>query len=243
MRFALCSLKVRKAKFPMDDELHTPAERRRIRVRSAILEAAERVFAKEGEAGLSIRRIADEIDYSPAAIYKYFGSKDELIDELKEAFFGRILESVGQIIDRNEAFPQRARKCVAGYVRTALEKPHHYAAAFSGTAPAEPSMPDASEFQKSNRARAFAILTEMVDEGLQTGSFRTSFSREDAAKSIWASMHGLAAMIAHFPNFPSMAAIPSDMSQDEFIQFHADLVIRSLETSPGATAVGNSGSA
>ena len=78
----------------MEDELHTPAERRRIRVRGAILEAAERVFAVEGEAGLSIRRIADEIDYSPAAIYKYFGSKDELIDELKEAFFGRILCSL-----------------------------------------------------------------------------------------------------------------------------------------------------
>ncbi len=35
----------------------SPAERRRQRVRTAILDAAERVFSNEGEAGLSIRRL------------------------------------------------------------------------------------------------------------------------------------------------------------------------------------------
>ncbi|MEQ8557139.1 MAG: TetR/AcrR family transcriptional regulator [Henriciella sp.] len=217
----------------MEDDLHTPAERRRIRVRGAILEAAERVFAVEGEAGLSIRRIADEIDYSPAAIYKYFGSKDELIDELKEAFFGRILESVNEIADRSEPFPGRARKCVAGYIRTALQKPHHYVAAFSGIAPAEPALPESGDFSDSNRARAFAILTDMVAEGLEAGCFRANLGRDNAAKSVWASMHGLAMMIAHFNEFPSMATMPSGMSQDDFITFHADLVIRSLEKTPG----------
>ena len=216
----------------MEDELHTPAERRRIRVRGAILEAAERVFAVEGEAGLSIRRIADEIDYSPAAIYKYFGSKDELIDELKEAFFGRILESVNLIADRAEPFPARARRCVSTYVRKALEKPHHYVAAFSGVAPPAPTVPEGCEFSDSNRAQAFAILTEMVGEGLDNGCFRPERVRDTAAKSIWASMHGLAMMIAHFNDFPSMATMPSAMGQDDFIDFHADLIIRSLESGP-----------
>ena len=40
----------------------TPAERRRLKVRGAIIDAAERVFALEGESGLSIRRLAEEID-------------------------------------------------------------------------------------------------------------------------------------------------------------------------------------
>ena len=65
----------------------TPATRRRNKVREAILAAAERMFAKEGESGLSIRRLAEEIDYSPSAIYKYFGSKEELLEELKDSFF------------------------------------------------------------------------------------------------------------------------------------------------------------
>ena len=64
----------------------TPASRRREKVRQTILEAAERVFAEEGYEGLSIRRLAEEIDYSPSAIYKYFASKTELVGCLKEAF-------------------------------------------------------------------------------------------------------------------------------------------------------------
>ncbi|WP_300380302.1 TetR/AcrR family transcriptional regulator [Henriciella sp.] len=213
----------------MQDTDQSPAERRRLRVRGAILEAAERVFALEGADGLSIRRIADEIDYSPAAIYKYFGSKEELLNELKEAFFGRILESVNTIVDRSEPFAKRARKCTAGYIRTALEKPHHYVAAFAGVAPEMPMSGDLAGFSESNRARAFGILTDLVEEGLESGHFRADLPLLETAKSIWASMHGLAMMIAHFNDFPSMATMPSEMSQDQFIDFHADLVVRSLE--------------
>ena len=53
-----------------DNDDLSPAERRRRKVRDAIVSAAEEIFAEEGEAGLSMRRIAERIDYSPAALYK-----------------------------------------------------------------------------------------------------------------------------------------------------------------------------
>ena len=216
----------------MQDSDTSPAERRRIRVREAILEAAEKVFASEGEAGLSIRRIADEIDYSPAAIYKYFSSKDDLVDELKETFFGRLLKTVNRIADRQEDFSIRARSCVAGYVRVAIEKPHHYVAAFSGVSDAHNSPAhDTPEFSASNKAKAFGVLTGMVSEGIEDGYFRADLDAREAAKSVWASIHGLAMMIAHLPDFPSTKMMPGAMSQTAFIDYHADLVIRSLETS------------
>lgn len=219
----------------MADTLITPAERRRLKVRDSILEAAERVFVSEGEAGLSIRRIADEIDYSPAAIYKYFESKDELINELKEAFFGRILKCVNQLYEGEASFAKRARSCVTGYVRTALEKPHHYVAAFSGEAPPYPATADPEAFKSTNRARAFIILAGMVEEGVETGHFRNDIHPSDAAKYVWAAMHGLAMMIAHFRDFPTMSVMPSAMSQDEFIDVYADGIIRSLEVTPGGS--------
>ncbi|MEL7482131.1 MAG: helix-turn-helix domain-containing protein, partial [Pseudomonadota bacterium] len=104
------------------DETISPAERRRLRVRQAILDAAERVFAEDGEAGLSIRRLADEIDYSPGAIYKYFQSKQELVDELKESFFARILEQVEDVPDDTGPFLDYSRRCIETYIRTALER-------------------------------------------------------------------------------------------------------------------------
>ncbi len=213
----------------------SPAERRRRRVRDTILEAAERVFAEDGEAGLSIRRLADEIDYSPAAIYKYFGSKTELVDELKEAFFERILAEVDRMRELALPFPERARHCVGTYVRKALEKPHHYAAAFSGVQPAEdghaaPSHQESWDaFLSQKKGQAFVALMEMTKEGVEVGAFRSDLDPALAAKSIWAASHGLALLMAHFPRFPLLLPSDSNIDRDAFIDFHADQIVRGLE--------------
>src|SRR5687768_7669411 len=51
-------------------------EREREAVSRAILDAARDLFVAEGYQNVSIRKIADRIEYSPAAIYSYFPSKD-----------------------------------------------------------------------------------------------------------------------------------------------------------------------
>lgn len=208
----------------------SPAERRRRRVREAILTAAERVFAEEGEAGLSIRRLADEIDYSPAAIYKYFGSKNELVDELKEAFFERILVRIDDQRTSAEAYPSRARNCLTTYVRTALEKPHHYAAAFSGIKAESENCDDAmpADFDASNKGHAFLFLSELVKEGIDTGHFRAELEPEQAAKALWAASHGLAMMMSHMNHFMTMPHQPPQ-DRDTFIDYYSDLLIRGLE--------------
>ncbi len=219
---------------PIDEEI-SPAARRRQRVRSAILEAAERVLDEDGEDGLSIRRLAEEIDYSPAAIYKYFGSKDELLEELKEAFFARILDQVDEVMATDRPFLDRARNCLVAYVRTALEKPHHYVAAFSGTldAPGHTARTWA-EFSATNKGQAFLYLVDLVREGQRIGAFRTDVDPVTAAKSGWASCHGLAMIMAHLPSFPSMIEAPSEPDRDEFLQLHADHVIRSFQAAQPA---------
>lgn len=207
----------------------TPAEKRRLKVREAILTAAERVFAREGEAGLSIRRLARKIDYSPAAIYKYFSSKDDLVDELKEAFFERLLEQVHKIADTSRPFPERMAQCLSTYVQEAIAKPYHYAAAFSGTA--QDGGFDASEpgFDERSRGRAFLVLQGMVQEGIAAGHFRGDLDAQLAAKSIWASMHGLAMMMIHIPTFPKLTGDCTKLDRTAFINLHADQLVKGLE--------------
>jgi AcrR family transcriptional regulator len=60
----------------------TPAERRRKAQESRILEAALELVGESGIDALSIKGIAERADYSPAALYRYFESKDELIAAL-----------------------------------------------------------------------------------------------------------------------------------------------------------------
>ena len=62
-------------------------ERDREAVRRAILDAARDLFVSEGYANVSIRKIAERIEYSPAAIYSYFPSKDDIFFELAEEGF------------------------------------------------------------------------------------------------------------------------------------------------------------
>src|SRR3979409_83638 len=53
-------------------------------VRRAILDAARDLFVIEGFQNVSIRKIAERIEYSPAAIYGYFPSKDDIFFALAE---------------------------------------------------------------------------------------------------------------------------------------------------------------
>lgn len=207
------------------DETISPAERRRLRVRQAILDAAERVFAEDGEAGLSIRRLADEIDYSPGAIYKYFQSKQELVDELKESFFARILEQVEDVPEDTGPFLDYSRRCIETYIRTALERPHHYAAAFSG----ESELIDGHPIDDaSNKRRAFKILQDMVARGVAKGAFRADLNIGDASKSLWASAHGLAGLLSHMPHLPGPFLDNPGSNLDGLISAHADFTIRGL---------------
>lgn len=214
----------------------SPAERRRQRVRLAILDAAERVFSKEGEAGLSIRRLAEEIDYSPAAIYKYFGSKEELLDELKESFFERLMSNVDRAALPSLPFEARVRQCFAKYIEIAIARPHHYAAAFTSAADPGAGMNDPGnwkEFEQSHKGQAFMIVVSLVREGQEIGVFDTSFDPHIAAKSLWASMHGVALLLIHLPGFPGLLpGAGSGMETAQFVEFHAGLLFRSLCISP-----------
>ncbi|MEM7768004.1 MAG: helix-turn-helix domain-containing protein [Pseudomonadota bacterium] len=240
----------------IDTELDiSPAERRHLKVRAIILDAAEKVFAEEGEAGLSIRRLADEIDYSPAAIYRYFDSKDALVEELKEAFFERILVLIEENQRSTEPFGVRARQCVTSYIRTAIAKPYHYAAAFSGFVRDGGSISigqtqhnadtglgshcdppsDTEPYAGSNKARAFAFLVEMIATGQRGGHLRADLDPEHAAFCTWSACHGMAMIMIHTQALPVFDDGASQEALDATIAGHADIFVRGLEV-PGAPA-------
>src|SRR5579862_1754984 len=68
-------------------------ERDREAVRRAILDAARDLFVSEGYQNVSLRKIAERIEYSPAAIYGYFSNKDDIFFALAEEGF-RLLRAM-----------------------------------------------------------------------------------------------------------------------------------------------------
>jgi AcrR family transcriptional regulator len=65
-------------------------DREKQAVRHAILDAARDLFTTEGYRNVSIRKIAERIEYSPAAIYSYFAGKDDIYLALAEDGFRRL---------------------------------------------------------------------------------------------------------------------------------------------------------
>ncbi len=74
-------------------------QRERQELRQAILAAARDIAAREGWQAVTIRKVAEAIEYTPPIIYEYFASKEALLFELlREGFW-----QVGQIIQAIQA--------------------------------------------------------------------------------------------------------------------------------------------
>ena len=94
-------------------------------MRRIILDAAIDLFASEGYENVSIRKIAEKIEYSPASIYNYFEDKGSILFELLNDGFDKLYEkqlAVQHIVDTVERFQAHGR----AYLDFAREYPHYY---------------------------------------------------------------------------------------------------------------------
>ena len=71
-------------------------EREKQELRTRILDAARELFAEEGYDAVTMRKIAERIEYSPTAIYLHFRDKHALMRELCDEDFGALAASSGR---------------------------------------------------------------------------------------------------------------------------------------------------
>jgi AcrR family transcriptional regulator len=94
----------------VDDPALTPARQRRERERAAaretILSAARELAKREGWDAVTMRRLADEIEYSANFAYRYFGGRDEILLALVRDGFARLRDAMavaGQLSESVDA--------------------------------------------------------------------------------------------------------------------------------------------
>lgn len=108
----------------------TPRARRHDQNAQRILETAMRMVEEGGPDALSINKLADAVDFTPGALYRYVESKDALLSQIVD----RILHDVGAHIAREvERIPRRASPLarvlamVRGYRAFAHDEPNRFA--------------------------------------------------------------------------------------------------------------------
>lgn len=199
----------------------SPAERRKRRVRDQIIEAAEQVFAAEGLGGLSMRRLAERIDYSAAALYKYFRSKDELIDEIREQFFEELLIKLDDCIADRPLDLDCLRDGLRIYIETGLAHPNHYRMGFAERDAMGPPAEGSKQFEAAMR------LSDLIALGVENGLFRPMDSQL-AAKSVWAALHGVTILMVEIDEFPHGMPGSAHLTREHLIAFHVELIVRGL---------------
>ncbi len=64
--------------------------------RRKILDAAWSLAETEGWSGVSIRKLAEIIEYGPTVLYQHFTNKDEILRELREEAFDELIEALAE---------------------------------------------------------------------------------------------------------------------------------------------------
>jgi hypothetical protein len=184
--------------------LLSPRERRSLRTRTAILDAALNIINSEGLGALSVRRIAREIDYSPAALYEYFKSKEDIIDGLCRKVDSRLAEYLNENTTPSTlSSADRLIEIGVNYLRFARENVREYGILFTG-APPEPG--DVPAYGSGflillNAVDAFLSPESAQDESPGNSSVLNSsvlnssvLNKEAFAYSCWAFVHGMATL-------------------------------------------------
>lgn len=163
--------------------------RRRERMRGKILAAAMQLFVRQGFENVSMRGIARKIDYSPAAIYRYFKDKNEILAVLRVEGFALFVERQKKTLHFPD--PQtRLFESGLAYLAFAQEHPEYFHLMFN----LDVHDKGCEEYWTGKPQESYDILQKTVMDCIEDGHF-SGVSPAAAIFGLWAAAHGLANML------------------------------------------------
>jgi AcrR family transcriptional regulator len=175
-------------------------ERQKKFLRQEILDAASELFVHDGYENVSMRRIAEKIEYSPTTIYLYFKDKTELLEQVCKETFGRLVQRLTRIMGQPGDPLERLKRGLITYIEFGLENPHHYRATFMMPIP---DSVDKRKYLKEDAPgmQAFAFLIRGITDCVKAGKM-PPMNVELASQTLWAGIHGITALLITHESFP-----------------------------------------
>jgi AcrR family transcriptional regulator len=196
-------------------------------LKQQILDAARELFVRDGYESVSMRKIADKIEYSPATIYTYFKDKDEILDCLCDETFLKLHQKQ---MDRIASHPETdaltaLKEGIETYIRFGLDHPEHYIVTFVLRAPLYES-PEHCQTRKAQAGRkCFDGLRSAVRRCMEEGQIKNA-DLEETAQAIWAGAHGVTALLIAQRGFPFVA-------RESLIKRTVEILIRGVSGHSG----------
>lgn len=200
-------------------------QREKETLRDEILGAARDIFVHEGYEGLSMRRVADRIEYSPTTIYLHFKDKSDLVFSLCEETFGKLRQEMEVQLPKIADPLERLYAGLRLYVDFGLKNPQQYIATFM--VPHEHA-PDEEKQRyispSSNGMQAFGILRQGVADCVSAGVLKP-VDIDVASCSLWAGIHGITSLLIGHDAFPWG-------DKNKVIDFLIDSMVKGMKATP-----------
>jgi AcrR family transcriptional regulator len=169
--------------------------RERHQLRQSILAAARDIAAQEGWQSVTIRKVADRIEYSPPTIYEHFASKEAMLLKLMREGFQLLLERV----DSDVAGDPEARilGIALAYWQFAWDYPELYQVMHGlGGVPfcADEAAAGNAEGAPPPEAQALFQLTMDAVKEMAPRDGPSCADLEASVHILWATLHGLVAL-------------------------------------------------
>lgn len=162
-------------------------ERDKEELRARILDAAQELFVAEGYRNVSIRKIAERVEYSPAALYSYFPSKDDLFFALAEEGFRKLFAFTNDPAMMAGEPLAAIRHGFLRYYQFSRQHPEYFELMFV----------DRSVPKISREWERFGFVEQMIDEvcavlqrGIDADVFPRDMDPQVAFHILWAAVHG-----------------------------------------------------
>jgi len=166
-------------------------EREKSETRDKILDAARELFVAEGYDGVSMRRVADRIEYSPTAIYVHFKDKNELFHELCRQDYAKLSDMFQNSGLSNDPV-ERLKQIGRSYIEFGLTHPNHYRFMFMTPHPVLEPDEEEKEQMGNPEVDAYAFLKWSVQQAIDAGRFREELvDAELVSQTLWAAVHGV----------------------------------------------------
>jgi AcrR family transcriptional regulator len=174
-------------------------ERARSDLRARILDAAREIVLREGFGALTIRKIAEAIEYAPGTLYLYFENRDAIARELSFEGFRKLLEAFG-LASRIADPVARLEEIGRAYVRFGMENPETYRLVFMEDPQLTTAVFKAAGDDPGQRA--YRALLDPLETLREEGRLQPDADVQALADTLWAVVHGIVSLKLTCPGFP-----------------------------------------
>jgi AcrR family transcriptional regulator len=182
-------------------------ERQRKEVHDSILEAAWKVVNEEGWQSLSIRKIADAIEYSVPVVYDHFENKEAILSEFNRQGFKLLGDKLKEAKAHHHKASKQLEAIALAYWDFAFENKEYYQLMYGL------GMPTCESLSNVPELTAFvdvihSTINQLLIEG--NGAEADTWMK---VHSFWSMLHGLVSINLMAPPVSHMGLTPEQMNK------------------------------